>query len=105
MKKIKEITKRWGTEGMRWPFLYDPVSKKPSVTLLFFYISYIVACITVFISSSMLIINKDYLTATYMPILMLFSGFVFYRLRRLDSIKINLRDQSIDLGGSDGGEY
>lgn len=101
-ENIKKTWHIWGTEGMKWPFAYDPVKQKPSVTLLFFYISFCLAASAVSVSSIMLVLKGDYLIATFMPMLMMYSGFIFYRLRRLDSVKINLAEKSIDLdGGSD----
>ena len=85
---------------MKWPFVHDPVKKSPSVTLLFFYISFGLAALSVGSSSAMLILKGEYLSATFMPVLMMYSGFIFYRLRRLDSIKINLEEKSIDLEGN-----
>jgi hypothetical protein len=97
--KIADMWDRWGTEGMLWPFVHDPVKDKPSVTLLFFYISFFLAAFVVGISSFMLILTGKYLVATFMPILMLFASFVFYRLRRLDGVKIDLDDKLIHFDG------
>lgn len=99
MDKIKNTIKKWSQEGLRWPFVHDPVKGKPSVTLMFFYISYFTAAIAVIISSLLLFIKDDPLLATIMPVLMLFSTFAFYRLRRLDRFKIDLENKSIDLFG------
>lgn len=93
------IWEKWGTEGMKWPFVHDPVKGKPSVTLLFFYISFFMAALAVSTSSIMLILKGDYLIATFMPMIMMYSGFIFYRLRRLDSVKIDLESKSINLEG------
>lgn len=102
LNNLKIILSKWCTDGMKFPFLHDPVKNAPSVTLLFFYLSYLLAFCVVLASSTLSLINEDYLTATFMPILMMFSGFIFYRLRRLDSVKIDLDDKSIDLkGGSE----
>ncbi len=101
LKKLSGAWTRWGKHGMYWPFVHDPVKGKPSVTLLFFYLTFILAITSVSISSLMLIIKGDYFTATIMPVIMLFSSFVFYRLRRLDSVKINLTEKSINLDGGD----
>jgi len=101
-RKLAESWKKWGTDGMLWPFVHDPVKGKPSVTLLFFYISFFLAASAVLVSSIMLLLTGNYLTATFMPIMMMFSGFIFYRLRRLDSVNIDLDDKSINLNsGSD----
>jgi len=103
LNKVKETWNIWSTEGMKWPFVHDAVKGKPSITLLFFYLSFCVALGTIITSSTMMIIKGDYFTATMMPMLMWFTSFVFYRLRRLDSVKINLAEKSVELdGGSDG---
>lgn len=99
--KIKATWSRWSTKGMEWPFVHDPVKGKPSVTLLFFYLTFCVTISAIATSSIMLIINGDYLQATIMPMLAWFSSFVFYRLRRLDSVKINLEEKSVELDGGD----
>lgn len=102
LKKISDTWDKWGKDGMLWPFVHDPVKGKPSVTLLFFYISFCLAAGSVLVSSVMLLISQKYLAATMMPMLMMYSGFIFYRLRRLDSVKIDLDDKSVELdGGSD----
>ena len=99
LKNLLMIWEKWGTEGMKWPFVHDPVRQQPSVTLLFFYISFFLASSAVFTSSIMLILKGDYLIATFMPMIMMYSGFIFYRLRRLDSVKIDLENKSINLEG------
>lgn len=101
LKKLSEHWSRWSTKGMEWPFVHDPVKGKPSVTLLFFYITFCLTTLAISASSTMLIIKGSYLQATMMPMLAWFSAFVFYRLRRLDSVKINLAEKSVEL---DGGE-
>lgn len=101
MDEIKQKLKEWSKRGMHWPFVHDPTSEQPSVTLMFFYISFVIAALIVGASSIASLIKGDYLTATFMPITMYVLGFVFYRLRRLDSFKIDLDDKSIEL---DGGE-
>lgn len=104
-EKFKVTWKQWSQKGMAWPFVNDPVKDKPSVTLLFFYIAFCIVAITIASSSTLLLISGDYMLATSMPMLMWLAGFVFYRLRRLDSIKINLKEQSLELdGGEEEGE-
>lgn len=101
LKKLSNAWHKWSEEGMRWPFVHDPVKGKPSVTLLFFYLAFTIAILTVSSSSTMMIIKGQYLQATFMPLLMWFSAFVFYRLRRLDSVKINLQEQSVEIEGGE----
>lgn len=99
-KGINKAWHKWSEKGMRWPFVHDPVKGKPSVTLLFFYIAFTLATLTVSTSSILLLITGEHLKATMMPIFMMFCGFIFYRLRRLDSVKINLQQRSISLSNS-----
>ena len=98
---IKTTWSRWSKKGMEWPFVHDPVKGKPSVTLLFFYITFCITACVIISSSTMLIIKGQYFQATIMPMLYWFSAFIFYRLRRLDSVKINLEEKSVELEGSD----
>jgi hypothetical protein len=91
---------KWCKQGMHWPFVHDPVRKKPSVTLMFFYLGFFTAFGSVSVSSIILLISKEYMKATIMPMMLLYSCFIFYRLRRLDSVKINLEEKSLDLSGS-----
>jgi hypothetical protein len=104
-KALAEKWEKWGRDGMLWPFVHDPVKGKPSVTLLFFYISFMITTCAITVSSILLLISGNYLQATMMPTLFWLMSFVFYRLRRLDSVKINLQEQSFELdGGEDASE-
>lgn len=75
----------------------DPVTGKPSVTLMFFFISFLIATIINVASSTLLLIKGDYLTATFAPGVSALAGFVFYRLRELDKIKIDFAHKSIEI--------
>lgn len=101
LDKILAKIKEWSETGMKWPFVHDPTSKSPSVTLMFFYISFFMAALFVGLSSGMQVAKGDYLMAIVGPIFMYVLGFVFYRLRKLDSFKIDLDDKSIELDGDD----
>lgn len=98
---VKVTFKRWSEEGMRWPFLRDPVNNRPSVTLLFFYITFILASIATIVSTTFMVLDGEYLKSTLMPIMMFVLGFVFYRLRSLDHVKIDLNNQDIELSSGD----
>lgn len=80
--------------GLKLPYAYDPVSGKPSVTLLFPYIAFIVAII-----GNIILINKDTFTGTVTAIIFWALSTVFYMLRQLNKAKIDLDDKSIDLEG------
>jgi hypothetical protein len=75
---------------------HDSVTDKPSVTLLIFYTGLILSTI------SIALLHQDpdkYLSATLVTLLFLSLGFVFYRLRNLDKVKLDLDDKSIELEG------
>lgn len=97
MEKIKNAIKRWSKQGMHWPFVYDPVENKPSVTLMFFYIAFTLCVSVVAVSSYILLKKDDPIQATFMPSFLMLMGFVFYRLRKLDNVKIDLDDKKIEL--------
>lgn len=92
-KFIKNAYNDACTKGVKFPFAYDAISGKPSVTLLFAYITFVV----MMFSLIGLHIYKQILQATLVSILVWVLAVVFYRLRELDKVKINLKDQSIDL--------
>lgn len=100
IKFTMDKIRKWAKEGMYWPFVHDPVLGQPSVTLMFLYMTFIMAYVLVGWSSVALVLAGKYLTATYMPIIMFTLGYVFYRLRRLDSVELDLDDRSIKLSGS-----
>lgn len=91
---------RWAKRGMHWPFVFDPVAGQPSVTLMFFYIGYMLAASVMLVSSILLLVKGDYLQATFMPTMLALMSFVFYRLRKLDTVKFDLDDQEIELSSN-----
>ncbi len=97
MNKFKE----WCTNGLFLPFAHDPTTGEPSVTLMFYYISFVVDVTAIGITSIIMILKGDYLTATIMPTMLLVTGFVFYRLRHLDKVKFDLDDKQIELSSGD----
>lgn len=92
---------RWAKRGAYWPFVHDPQSGEPSVTLMFFYIAFVLAISTITVSSIMQLLKGDLVMATVMPTMLLLLGFVFYRLRTLDQVKIDLDDKQIELSSDD----
>ncbi len=100
-ESLKSLIRKWSRHGMHWPFVHDPTIKKPSVTLMFFYIGFMMAATVIAASSVMQLIKGDLLQATFMPSMLAFISFVFYRLRKLDNVKIDLNDQEIELSSND----
>ena len=98
---MKKLWKKWCEQGLKWPYLHDPVSGKPSITLLFPYITFVIAVASVV----MLHWHPSLILATYTSIFFWAISTVFYMLRKLSQAKFNLDDRSIELdAGSDSSE-
>jgi len=98
LKRIKDLVLKANRIGLPLPMAHDSVTGKPSVTLLMFYTGLILSIISI----ALLHDNPDkYLSATLVTLLFLSLGFVFYRLRNLDKVKLDLDDRSIELEGGE----
>lgn len=97
MNKLSEIWKRWAEQGLKLPFLYDPTTQQASITLALLYITSVLMLVSVI----MLHIKSELLTATLTSIMVWIMAYVMYRLRRLDSFKLDLDDKTIELDGSE----
>lgn len=93
---IKDFWNSISKEGMHMPFVHDARTGKPSITLLFAYMTFILA----FVSSVMLHFNSDIMMATFTSILFWVVSVVFYRLRNIDKAKIDFDDKSLELSGN-----
>jgi hypothetical protein len=90
---MKELWKKWCEEGLRWPYLHDPVSKKASVTLLFPYITFVIAVFSVIA----LHIWPNMILATGTSLLFWMVATIFYMLRKLSKAKFDLDSKSFEL--------
>lgn len=97
MNKIKEFFKMASEQGLRLPFAFDSVSGKPSVTLLFAYITFVLALT----STILLHVTDKVFTATVTSIMFFVISTIFYLLRRLTKAKLDLDDRSIELDGEE----
>lgn len=98
LKALKEFWVNISNNGIHAPFIHDPRTKKPSITLLFAYMTFVLALV----STILLHIWANLIVATGMSILFWVMAVVFYRIRNLDRVKMDLDDKSIELeGGSD----
>lgn len=78
-------------KNFKWPLLIDSTNK-PSATLLFVYSSFLFA-----VGSIANLLAKDALMGAFCALGLYFGSFIFYRMRRLDGVKISLAEQSIEL--------
>lgn len=93
---LQTLSKFWKSlceEGIRLPFAFDPESQQPSVTLMFYWIASGLSI------ASLVLLHLNYvaLSATGMSLLFVLISFVMYRLRKLDKVKIDVKNESIDL--------
>ena len=90
---MKKLWDKWCNEGLRWPYLHDPITKKPSITLLFPYITFVIAMISLIF----LHFFPSVIIATSASIIVWAMAVVFYMLRKLSKAKFSLEDRSFEL--------
>lgn len=93
MNKIKELWKEFCIKGMHLPFAHDPVTGKPSVTLLFPYLTFVITVISIIA----LHFKPSLVFATSMCIIFWALSVVFYMLRKLSKAKFDLDNKSLEL--------
>lgn len=100
LKPVKEALNKWSEEGMTFPFVKDVSGDRPSVTLLFFYVSYLIGQFFVTISSYELMRKGSFLIATFMPVVMVVLTYVFYRFHQLSKVSFDFDDKQLSIEGS-----
>lgn len=96
-----ENLKKWMEEntelGISFWFAYDPITKKPSITLFMAYIAFWVAVI------SLICLHFDVklILATGMSILFASIMIVFYLIRSINKAKFDLTDKSFSVEGDE----
>lgn len=83
-------------KGIKLPLMYDPITDKPSVTLMFPYFSFILLMI-----SLALLVKENTLYGAIGVGSVWVLATVFYLLRKLTKFKADLDDKSIELEGGD----
>lgn len=95
--EFKKLYEKWSEIGLRFPFARDPVTKQPSVTLLIFYVMFVI----MLISLVLLHFYTGMVFATATTILVWALSYVMYRIRHLDKFKINLQESELEFHSSD----
>ena len=75
---------------------YDPISQKPSITLLMTYVSFLLA-----IGSTVLLHAQSLLMGTIASLMLATIMTIFYLIRSLNKAKINLEEKSFELENND----
>lgn len=93
LEQIKKFFNFSSEKGLKLPYAFDPITKKPSVTLFFAYISFIIASISLI----SLHFESHLLSATGMSFIFTGMMIIFYLIRSINKAKIDLDDKEIDL--------
>lgn len=85
---------------LKIPYMLDPVTNKPSITIIFPYFTFVLA----FISTVMFHFRPELATPCYTSIVFWFVATILYLLRKLTKVKLDLDDKSIELDSGDSPE-
>lgn len=79
-------------KDFEFPFAIDKVSKKPSVTLFFAYVSFLIALgVTIYLTV------KDVIAGSVAALMLFFGCLLIYRMRQIDRFKFDLQNKSIEI--------
>jgi len=92
-QKIKDVFISSTKVGFFLPMAYDPESGKPSISLMFAWLTFMSALV----STIALNFTDKTLTASITGIMFWVMAIVFYKVRKLDKFKIDLQNKSIEL--------
>ena len=100
MKKISAWWKDMCVHGIHLPFAHDPVTGKPSVTLLFPYITFVICMM----SMVLLQFKPELVLSTGMTLVFWAASVIFYMFRKLHKAKFDVKDGSFELESGDNNE-
>lgn len=95
--KLKNFFKNASVNGLYLPFVHDPVTKKPSITLLFSYVTFLMSVLSVIL----LHFKQTLIIPTFMTIMFWVLAVIFYMIRTIQKAKIDLDEKSIELEGEE----
>lgn len=94
---LKKHWNKWGERGLRLPFIYDAASKKPSVTVMFTYLTFLISAASVVA----LHFYPSLIIATTTSIIFWLVATVLYLLRKLQKASFDLKEQTFSLEGAE----
>ncbi|PCI45901.1 MAG: hypothetical protein COB41_00495 [Proteobacteria bacterium] len=97
MSKFSNLWTKWSEKGLKFPFVNDPVTNKPSITLMFPYITFVASIISLIL----LHIWPSMILATSTTIMFWAISVIFYMIRKLNKTKIDFANRSIELDAGD----
>lgn len=90
---LKRLWVEGSAKGWHFPFIHDPVTKKPSITLLFPYATFVLSVASLIA----LHFKPSLIIATSTSLVFWALSVVFYMLRKLSKAKFDLEDKSFEL--------
>jgi hypothetical protein len=100
LEKLNKIYKYLTEKGIPMPLGYDPVSKKPSITITFAHFTFTIAVFAVFRYLN----NMCNIMQVLVCIMFWSMSTVFYLIRQINKAKFNLQQQSFEFEGGDGNQ-
>jgi len=97
IEKILAKWRDWSINGIYLPFIHDPSTKSPSITLMFPYVTFTLSIISIIA----LHFKLELFVATTTTLMFWLVSTILYMIRRITKAKIDLDDKSVEL---DGGE-
>lgn len=97
LETVKTLLSKWGTEGLKVPHAHDAANNKPSVRLLFAYLSFVAALVSVVV----LHISPSLLSATWTAIGFYVICTVLYMLKDVVKAKVDLDDKEVSFESSE----
>lgn len=95
--KLKALLEFSSKNGTYLPMAYDGATGKPSVTLFFSYVSFLINIVAIVY----LFCKPDNVSPAIASLMLFVICVVLYRIRNLDKVKFDLQNKSIELDGED----
>lgn len=100
IKYLSDKLEQWSTKGLKLPFVHDPVTDKPSVTLMFPYIMFVILVISIIL----LHFYPSMIVASTFTGIIWATSVIFYLIRKIHKSKINLSEGSFSIESNKGNE-
>ena len=91
-----KLIQRWANQGIKFPMAHDSTTGKPSITLLFPYISFLLAMVSI-----IMLLKENTLYGTIAAIGTWVIALILYLMRKITKFKADLDDKSIELENGD----
>lgn len=97
IKYLSKKIEQWCTVGLKLPYAHDPTTDKPSITLLFPYVTFLMLVI----STIALHFNIKLVIASIFVAMIWVASVIFYLIRKVHKAKVDLDDKFFELEGGE----